>query len=244
MRVHCDAVTHTYAAEAPALTGVTLELSSGVTGLVGVNGAGKSTLLRILSGGLRPSTGEISVLGDRLFGKGRRTALARTALMPQDFEVPREMRVIDVVSYIGWLRGVSSRQVQVRAAEVLEAVGLAEKHSARVSTLSGGMVRRLALAQALISHPSLLLLDEPTTGLDPEQRSAVRELIAGLPRERITLVSSHVMEDIETLADDVVVLDQGELVFHGPVTDFVRTHAGAGTAEEAFLSMLLKRRAS
>jgi len=226
-----------------ALRGVTLELPVGVTGLVGVNGAGKSTLLRILSGALRPSTGDVSVLGRHLYGKGRRGALAKTALMPQEFAVPRDMRAVDVVSYIAWLRGLPSRQIESRSTEVLEAVGLAERRSAKVSTLSGGMHRRLALAQALVAQPSLLLLDEPTTGLDPEQRSAVRQLIADLPDDRTIVVSSHVMEDIESLATDVVVLDQGEVLFHGSVSDFVRTHVGrAGTAEQAFLAMLLKRR--
>jgi ABC-2 type transport system ATP-binding protein len=243
MQVQCNAITHSYTAGTRALNDVTLAFPQGATGLVGVNGAGKSTLLRILSGGLRPTRGDVTVLGAHLFGKGRRAALATTALMPQDFTAPRDVTVLDLVSYIGWLRGLSPGGVRATSDAVLEAVGLAEHRSAKVSTLSGGMVRRLALAQALVAQPALLLLDEPTTGLDPEQRVAVRQLIAALPEDRTTIISSHVMEDIESLATDVVVLDQGEAVFHGPVSQFVATYADAGSAEQAFLSMLLRRRA-
>jgi ABC-2 type transport system ATP-binding protein len=241
MQAHCSGVSHEYKAGVRALNDVSIELSPGVTGLVGVNGAGKSTLLRILSGGLRPSTGTVSVLGAGLYGKGRRSALADTALMPQELHVPRELRAVDVVSYIGWLRGLSSREAKLRGGEVLEAVGLADRAMSRVSALSGGMVRRLALAQALVARPRLLLLDEPTTGLDPEQRAAVRRLVGDLPDDGIILVSSHVMEDIETLADDVIVLDEGEVAFQGDVPGLMRSHA-ASSAEEAFLALLLRRR--
>ncbi len=243
MEIHCDGVTHAYTQGVAALKNVTLELSTGITGLVGVNGAGKSTLLRIMSGGLRPTAGDVTLLGGSLYGRGRRAVLASTALMPQEFDVPQDMRALDVVRYLGWLRGLSSREVRSRAPATLEAVGLSERSAARVSTLSGGMLRRLALAQALIGKPRLLLLDEPTTGLDPEQRAAVRQLIADLPNSGATIVSSHVMEDIESLAQNVIVLDGGEAVYQGGVSQFVNSQEGAGSAEEAFLALLLKRRA-
>jgi ABC-type multidrug transport system ATPase subunit len=223
MQVRCSGVSHAYKSGVKALDDVSIDLAPGVTGLVGVNGAGKSTMLRILSGGLRPSAGSVSVLGSDLYGKGRRAALAGTALMPQELRVPREMRAVDVVSYIGWLRGLSSKEAKLRSEQVLEAVGLAERSDTRVSALSGGMVRRLALAQALVAQPRLLLLDEPTTGLDPEQRAAVRRLVADLPDDGIVLVSSHAV------------------VFRGDVSELVRTHAAA-SAEEAFLALLLRRR--
>ncbi len=243
MPVRCNGLSHHYGAGARALDDISIELGAGVTGLVGVNGAGKSTLLRILSGGLRPSGGTVSVLGASPYGSGRRAALTATALMPQELSIPRELRAHEVVAYIGWLRGLSSRRARERSAAVLAAVGLADRADSRVSALSGGMMRRLALAQALVSDPPVLLLDEPTTGLDPEQRAAVRALIAELPEEHTIVMSSHVMEDIETLADRVLVLDEGRLLFDGTVSELVQQH-GSASAEEAFLTLLLRSRAS
>jgi ABC-2 type transport system ATP-binding protein len=238
----CDGIGRDYG-RTVALNSVSFALTPGVTGLVGVNGAGKSTLLRILAGALRPSRGSVCFDGLDPYGRGRRRFLRRTSLMPQALELPPDARVVDAVAYCGWLRGLPAAGLRDRAREVLGDVGLADRGGQRVRTLSGGMVRRAALAQALISAPDVLLLDEPTTGLDPEQRATVRGLISELPRDSAIVVSSHVMEDLEQLADRIIVLDGGEMAHCGSLAEFCGKFGGpAASAETAFLSLLTRRR--
>jgi ABC-2 type transport system ATP-binding protein len=242
VEIVCDGVDRNYGRTA-ALTDVTLTLTPGVTGLVGVNGAGKSTFLRILAGALRPSRGAVRLDDLDPYGRGRASYLRRVALMPQALELPSDARVAEAVAYCGWLRGMPSAAVRERAREVLADVGLADRSGDRLRTLSGGMVRRVALAQALVSKPDILLLDEPTTGLDPEQRAVLRELLDRLPRDCVTVVSSHVMEDLEKLADRVVVLDAGEIAHTGSLAEFCRERGGPdASAETAFLALLTGRR--
>jgi ABC-2 type transport system ATP-binding protein len=243
VQVVCDGVRRSFGSQVQALADLSLTLEPGVTGLVGVNGAGKTTLLRILAGALRPSGGTVRLDGDDPYGRGRRDALRRTALMPQALDLPPGVRVADAVAYCGWLRGLPMRQARGRASAVLERVGLGARSDHPVRSLSGGMVRRVALAQALVSEPDVLLLDEPTTGLDPEQRAALRELVRGLPDHHITVVSSHVMEDLESLADRIVVLDDARLLFAGTLEEFCRDGDGNElTAEQAFLTMVTRHR--
>jgi ABC-2 type transport system ATP-binding protein len=177
MKLELLAATHRYpGAREAAVRQVTAAVGPGVTGLVGVNGAGKSTLLRMLSRGQRPTSGHVRLDGRDLYGRGRQAA-AQVSLMPQDFRVPGEARVLDVLLYCAWLKGVRRRVALARGLDLLDRVGLADRAHHRMGRLSGGMVRRVALAQALISRPRLILLDEPTTGLDPEQRASIRSLL-------------------------------------------------------------------
>ncbi len=214
-------------------------VESGVCGLVGVNGAGKSTLLRTLAGCRRPEAGAVSVDQTALYGRARRQVIARIGYMPQQLDLPRELRVSDALGYASWIRGVPSSTASRRNPELLERVGLTSKASHRVGQLSGGMNRRLALAVALVTDPDVLLLDEPTTGLDPAQRAALRGIVAGLGSEAATILSSHVMEDVAMMADRVAVLDEGELLYDGGMSDFVSTYGGAEkSAEAAFLAII------
>lgn len=241
----CAGVGHHYHPGASVLDGIDLTLDSGVIGLVGVNGAGKSTLLQILAGSLRPSTGTVHLGSADLYGRGRRTALRRVAMMPQDFRFPGDVRVRDALRYCGWLRGLDTAAAVTRTDVVLEAVGLADRAGDRLGSLSGGMVRRIALAQALIAEPEVLLLDEPTTGLDPEQRVAVRALISETAPARTVVMSSHVMEDLEQLADRIVVLDAGVVLRDSSMEAFLDDHGGAErSAEAAFLQVLVSNRAA
>jgi ABC-2 type transport system ATP-binding protein len=226
-----------------ALDGISLLLTPGVTGLVGVNGAGKSTLLGTLAGAIRPSRGSVSLDGLDPYGSGRRPYLRQAALMPQSLELPGDARVADAVAYCGWLRGMSARDARKSARRVVAEVGLADRARDRIRCLSGGMTRRVALAQALVARPRLLLLDEPTTGLDPEQRAAVRTLIRAVADGGITIVSSHVMEDVESLADQIVVIDEGRVAHAGSLAQF-RSEFGGGaqSAESAFLGLVARRR--
>ncbi len=216
-----------------------LELAAGPVGLVGVNGAGKTTLLRTLAGARRPQEGTVEVDGDALYGARRRTVVRQIGYMPQEIQFPGELTVTQVLRYLCWLRGIASRPATARSAEVVEAVGLADRAGQRVRQLSGGMRRRLALAGALVSEPRLLLLDEPTTGLDPEQRAGVRGIIAGLRDDCLTVLSSHVMEDVASVTSRIVVLHEGAVRYHGATDAFVAERGGPQrSAELAFLTTI------
>lgn len=197
-----------------ALSEVTFSADPGVTALLGVNGAGKSTLLSVCAGILRAGGGTVQVSSRSLsVSAERKAALRSVALMPQTVSFPARLTAHDVVCYLGWLKGMSGRSASRRAKECLKAVGLEAVTGRPCGSLSGGMLRRVALAQALVSEPDVILLDEPSTGLDPEQRRGMVELIRGL--SSTVLFSSHVVEDVDDLAHRIVVLDAGRVVFDG-----------------------------
>lgn len=200
------------------LQGLSLAIPKGTTALVGVNGAGKTTLMNVLAGALRPSAGSVLIAGhDPYARRSRRRALTSVALMPQNVSFPRTMTAHDVVTHLGWLRGLSGSVAARRADDALGAVGLGDRRTTRIGHLSGGMKRRVALAQALVAEPEVLLLDEPSTGLDPEQRIVMVDLLKSL--SATTLLSSHVMEDVTAVADRVIVLHEGTARFQGTLTE-------------------------
>lgn len=226
---YCCGIGHRYRSGRPVLTDIGLELVPGVTGLVGGAGVGKSTLLRILAGTLRPTWGTVRVHDADLYGRGRRRVLQSLALMPAELPLPGEVRVRDGLRHCGWLRGLSPTRAVRRTEEVLAVVGLADQGADRLRTVNRGTLRRVALAQALLTEPDTLLLDEPTRGLDPEQRLAVRTLIAEYAVGRTVLVSGRRVADLENLAQQVVVLDAGSVSYAGPIEEF------PGSAQEAAL---------
>ena len=239
-------LSHRYGA-VDALIDVSFSLGRETTALVGVNGAGKSTLMRILAGIQCPGSGAVSVAGDDLYGRrSRGRALQGISLMPQLTTFPGNMTVHEVVSYIGWMRGLSRGDAVARAGVVLEEVALGDRAHRRMSSLSGGMIRRVALAQALVGRPEVLLLDEPSTGLDPEQRRIMVNLLR--QRQGAVLFSSHVMEDVADVATRVLVLDGGSLLFDGGPDELSRIGAAEATAapgrsslENGFVSLLARR---
>lgn len=227
-----------------ALADVTFELGSGIAALVGVNGAGKSTLLTVLAGALRPDKGGVRVSGDDLYTRGTRPrALRRVAFMPQLPLFPKNLTAHEVVTYLCWMRGARHQDAVSRADAALDQVGLAAQRDTKIGRLSGGMLRRVALAQAIAGQPEVLLLDEPSTGLDPRQRRTMVDLLTDLPGT--VLISSHVMEDVTDLAQRVLVLHEGTLRFDGGL-DALRALApeSASTGrqlEAGFLSLCLQR---
>ena len=226
MTLQVSGVTARYGSVA-ALTDVTFRAEPGVTALLGVNGAGKSTLLSVCAGILSPTSGRVQASAHQLgVRKERRAALRAVALMPQVASFPPTLTAHDVVSYLGWVKGMSGRAASAAAADRLADVGLGSVMHHRCGSLSGGMQRRLALAQALVSTPEVVLLDEPSTGLDPEQRRGMVELIRGL--SSTVVLSSHVVEDVEDLANRVVVLDGGRVVFDGTTAELTAGLPGNG----------------
>jgi ABC-2 type transport system ATP-binding protein len=204
-----------------ALADLDLDLSPGITGLLGPNGAGKTTLIRILATLLAPSAGEVRVNGWRAADAGDRVEIRRRlGYLPQDLGLYPRFTVFEFVDYLAILKeldDVADRHRRVRGA--LEAVELADVAGRKIRTLSGGMRRRVGIAQAIVADPELLLLDEPTTGLDPEQRMRFRQLIAGLGRQRTVVLSTHLVEDVAAVCTQVVVLWQGQIRFKGTPTE-------------------------
>ena len=211
----------------PALRPTTLDLQRGVVGLLGPNGAGKTTMLRLLSTALPPSSGRIVVAGFEVTEShaDRVEARRRIGYCPQEVTFPRGMTAFDFLDYVAVLKewkDRSRRHAEVQ--RVLELVHLADRGAMKVAKLSGGQRRRLSIAQALIGSPELLILDEPTTGLDPEQRASLRGLLSGLAGT--VLISTHQTEDVSALCDRVLVIDAGALRFDGTVPELLATAAG------------------
>ena len=226
MTATLDNVSKTYG-RTVALHPTTLHLEQGVIGLLGPNGAGKTTMLRLLSTVLAPDAGTITVAGHDVTGSHaeRTQARRRIGYLPQEVVFPRGMTAFGFLDYVAVLkewRDTPRRHEEVR--RVLALVDLAERARTKVKALSGGQRRRLAIAQALLGTPQLLILDEPTTGLDPEQRASLRRLVSAVPGT--VLLSTHQTEDVAALCDRVIVLDTGQVHFDGTVPELLATAAG------------------
>ncbi|GIJ46558.1 ABC transporter ATP-binding protein [Virgisporangium aliadipatigenens] len=211
-----------------ALDDVSLAFGDGVTGLLGRNGAGKTTLLRIVATAMAPDRGTLSVLGhDPGTAAGRLEVRRRLGYLPQDPGFYRRFTAFEFVEYVAILQEFGHRRERrAEVLRVLAAVGLADAAKKKIKALSGGMRQRVALAAALVGDPALLVLDEPTVGLDPEQRLRFRELIAGLGEGRTVLLSTHQTEDVMSLCHRVAVLDQGKVRFEGTPTELARLADG------------------
>jgi len=205
------------------LTGVDLDLHRGIVGLLGPNGAGKTTLLRILATVLGADEGSARILGhDPADGAQRTEIRRRLGYLPQELGYPRGFTTYGFVDYMAVLKEwdePAARRAQV--GRVLDQVALTDRSAARIRTLSGGQRRRVGLAQALLGAPELLVLDEPTTGLDPEQRVSLRQVLAEFGRAATVVVATHQTEDVAALCERVVVLDEGVVRFDGAVRDLV-----------------------
>lgn len=222
------AVTHRFGSTV-AVDDVTLALQPGITGLLGPNGAGKTTLQRIMATVLAPDSGDIALLGRDVVNLANRTEVRRhLGYLPQELGFPRGFTAFGFVNYMAILKEWDDKQARyAEVRRVLDVVGLADVATKKIRRLSGGMRRRLGIAQALLGTPQLLVLDEPTTGLDPEQRANLRGVLSGLGRTATVLLSTHQTEDVEALCDRVVVMDSGRVIWDGLVRDLVATASGS-----------------
>jgi ABC-2 type transport system ATP-binding protein len=211
-----------------ALDGVDLTLERGITGLLGPNGAGKTTLLSILATVSEPDAGRVSVFGlDPRDAAQRVEIRRRLGYLPQELGYHRHFTVAGFLDYVAILKEITDRRERAgEVARVLAAIGLEPYAGKRIRALSGGMRQRLGIAQALLGRPELLILDEPTAGLDPEQRLRFRELLSGLPGDPVIVLSTHQADDIAALCPQVVVLLHGQVRFAGTPVELAATARG------------------
>jgi ABC-2 type transport system ATP-binding protein len=199
-----------------AVAGVTLETGAGVFGLLGPNGAGKTSLLRMMATVLPPTSGTLRLLGRDPGRYGPRREIRRSlGYLPQNLGYYPGFTVAEFVEYFALLKEMPPSQVPRAVAVAVERVGLGDRARAKLRTLSGGMLRRAGIAQAIVNEPELLLLDEPTAGLDPEQRVEFRALLRGLGQRATVVVSTHLVEDVGAACTEVALMEQGKVVFHG-----------------------------
>jgi ABC-type multidrug transport system ATPase subunit len=217
-----------------AVAGVNLQAGPGVFGLLGPNGAGKTSLLRMMATVIPPSTGQLRLL-DRDPGQygPRREIRRRLGYLPQNLGYYPGFTVAEFVEYFALLKEMPPGQVPRAVAVAIEHVGLGDRARAKLRTLSGGMLRRAGIAQAIVNEPELLLLDEPTAGLDPEQRMAFRAMLRDLGQRATVIVSTHLVEDVGAACTEVALMDAGKIVFHGTPDELTARGEGTGAAGDA-----------
>ena len=196
-----------------AVDRISLTLHKGVYGLLGANGAGKTTLMRMLCGILKPTGGSITLDGVDVSEEAYRAVLG---YLPQDFGYYPEFTGMDFLLYMAALKGLTKDQARSKAKELLKLVALEDVAKKKIKTYSGGMKQRLGIAQALLNDPDILILDEPTAGIDPKERVRFRNLIGELGKDSIVLLSTHIVSDIERVADEILMMKGGQLIFKGP----------------------------
>lgn len=224
MELAFDRLTREYGAKI-AVDRVSAALGPGVHGLLGANGAGKTTLMRMACGVLRPTSGEVRFDGapiERMGGDYR----ALLGYLPQDFGYYPEFTALDFMEYMAALKGIGRRAARERSLELLSAVGLAGEECRRIRTFSGGMKQRLGIAQAVLNDPAVLVLDEPTAGLDPKERVRFRNLVASFAQDKVVLLSTHIVSDVESIADRILVMRAGAIVMEGDPFELVALAEG------------------
>lgn len=223
MNVTIHQLSKVYGGTVRALDGVDLSIEHGMVGLLGPNGAGKTTLMRILAGILHPSSGTVHVGDHDLTTERGRTAVKRLlGYLPQDLGLYPDLTARQFLDYIGILKGLGdTRARRQRVETLLETVALAEVGHRQLKTFSGGMKRRVGIAQALLNDPRLLIVDEPTAGLDPEERIRFRNLLSDLAGDRTVLLSTHIVEDIAQTCRRLAVLAHGRVIFQGTTLELI-----------------------
>lgn len=202
-----------------ALKQVNLTIEKGMFGLLGRNGAGKTTLMKVLATLLPKSEGEVTICGVPIEQAAKVRMM--TGYLPQEFSMYPNMTVYESMDYLGVLSGLSKAERKERIPGLLLKVNLQNDRKKKVKALSGGMKRRLGIAQAILHNPRVLIVDEPTAGLDPEERVRFRNLLCEIAEERIVILSTHIVGDIEAACEQIAVLNEGEILYNGSVSDLI-----------------------
>ena len=229
MELTADRLTKQYKNKI-AVDRISFTLTNGVTGLIGANGAGKTTLMRLLSGILIPTSGTVTCDGMDVDTEEYRDILG---YLPQEFGYYPEFSGRDFLLYMSAVKGLANPDAKRKTEELIELVGLKDAARKKVRTYSGGMKQRLGIAQALLNDPQVLIMDEPTAGLDPQERIRFRELISGLGEDRIVLLSTHIVSDLEHIADRLMIMKEGRLIWQG------RWETGKVDLEKFYISVII-----
>ncbi len=211
--------------EKKAVWNLTVGFEHGIYGLLGENGAGKTTLMRMIAGILKPTQGQITYDGIpiRQLGGAYRNLLG---YLPQEFGYYKDFSAVRFLNYIAALKVIAPETARERIDNLLEIVGLTEVRNKKLKTFSGGMLRRVGIAQALLNEPKILILDEPTAGLDPRERVRFRNIISALGKDRIVILSTHIVSDVEYIADQIMIMKQGTFIKMGTQAQILEPVAG------------------
>jgi ABC-type multidrug transport system ATPase subunit len=211
-----------------ALNGIDLNIGGGMFGLLGPNGAGKTTLMRILAGIVLPSKGSVVISGKDLSReKGREEVKSMLGYLPQELGMYPDLTARQFIDYMAILKGMHDGELRrQRVNQVVEMVGLSQAADRKIKGFSGGMKRRVGIAQALVNDPRILIVDEPTAGLDPEERIRFRNLLVDLATDRVVILSTHIVEDIGQTCRDMAVLSKGQILFRGSPVELTRAAEG------------------
>jgi ABC-2 type transport system ATP-binding protein len=217
-----------YKGDVVALRGIDLEIGTGMFGLLGPNGAGKTTLMRILAGLLQPSSGNASVFGhDINTSSGKHAVKTMLGYLPQEMGMYSDLSAHDFLDYMAILKGVTDKKArQYQVDELLELVRLSDTGSGKIKTFSGGMKRRVGIAQTMLGSPKLLIVDEPTVGLDPEERVRIRNILSEMALQCTVILSTHVIEDIGHSCNDLAIINKGSVLFRGAPADLISQAQG------------------
>jgi len=220
-----------------ALRDISLTLASpSLIGLVGPNGAGKSTLMKLLTANLLPSSGEILIDGLPIL-KQEKLLKSSLGYLPQEFGLFEDLTTEQFLDYMSALKSIERKNARDEVDRVIKITHLEDKRKSKIRTLSGGQKQRVGIAQALIGKPDLLIFDEPTTGLDPAERVRFRNLFAELSKSRLIILSTHIIEDVQSACDYLIVLNHGEILFAG-LPGKLMQQKNAGSLETAYMSLM------
>lgn len=222
MELKIDRITKNYGSKI-ACDRISAVLHNGVYGLLGANGAGKTTLMRMMCGVLKPSSGNISYDGIDVSREEYRDILG---YLPQNFGYYPEFTAWDFMMYVSALKGIPKSKAKAKTAELLEMVSLKSEARKKIKTFSGGMKQRLGIAQAMLNDPQILILDEPTAGLDPKERVKFRNIISRMGADRIILLSTHIVSDIEHIANTILVMKSGQIIHEGALDEIISVISG------------------
>lgn len=241
MKIELKNLNKTYKGGKTALKDINLTLASpSLIGLVGPNGAGKSTLMKLLTANLLPSSGEILLDGIPLL-KQEKALKSSLGYLPQEFGLFEDLTTVQFLDYMAALKGLDTKAAKQEIDRVLALTHLQDKHKAKIRTLSGGQKQRVGIAQALLGTPQLLIFDEPTVGLDPAERVAFRNLFADTARSRLVILSTHIIEDIQSACDHLIVLHNSEILYMGTPEELM-TAKNTGSLESAYMALIEGRK--
>ena len=224
-----------------ALFDINLTIEQGMFGLLGRNGAGKTTLMKTIAALHKKKSGEVTVCGVPV--EKAKKIRAMTGYLPQDFSMYPNMRTDEALDYLGALSGIPAQERKKRVDLLLEKVNLTEHRRKKVKELSGGMKRRLGIAQALIHNPEVIIVDEPTAGLDPEERIRFRNLLCEIAEDRIVILSTHIVGDIESTCEKIAVMDEGRILWKGTVKELIQNASGhiyTANIEKQYMAQIKK----